>query len=99
LTLANNPGTITQQGANNEQDSVLDLVWFNTAAIDRATFSDLQVDWEGSLGSDHAALHVTAQTRHDLKPQDSHTTDPGYLVEDGTKGKWLEIYKIVAQHN
>jgi hypothetical protein len=99
LTLANDPGTITHRGANNERDSVLDLAWFNAAAIDRATFSDLQVDWEGSLGSDHMALHVTARTRYDLKPQDSHTTDPGYLVEDGAKGKWLETYKIVAQCN
>jgi len=97
LTLANNPGTITHQGTNNERDSVLDLAWFNTAAIDRATFSNLQVDWEGSLGSDHTALHVSAQTRHNLNPRINQETNPGYLVEDGAKDKWLKSYKQITQ--
>jgi hypothetical protein len=97
LTLANNPGTITRRAPNDDRDSVIDLAWYNAAAIDRATFSDLRVDWEGSLGSDHAALHVTAQTRHNLNPQNDCGTDHGYLIEDGAKKKWQENYKQIAQ--
>jgi hypothetical protein len=99
LTLANNPGTITRRGADNERDSVLDLAWFNAAAIDRATFTDLRVDWEGSLGSDHAALHITAQTRHKFNPPNDYEASPSYIVEDGSKQKWQETYKQKAQRN
>ena len=92
LTLANSPGTITHQGTNNEQDSVIDLAWFNATAISRATFSDLQVDLEGSLGSDHAVLHITARTKPDPQCAPVPTADPGYLIEDGVKQKWLETF-------
>ncbi|KAH9992935.1 hypothetical protein BJV77DRAFT_1067504 [Russula vinacea] len=39
LTLANNPGEITRQGAEHESDSVIDLAWYNDAAIQNATFT------------------------------------------------------------
>jgi hypothetical protein len=97
LTLANTPSVVTRKGSGRERDSVLDLAWYNAAAIDRATFSDLRVDWEGSLGSDHAALHVTARTRHDLLPRRNHDTNPGYLVEDGAKQKWQDNFKLLSQ--
>ena len=56
LALANNPGEIMHRGAEHECNSVIDLAWFNKAAIQMGMFSDLQVDWAGSLGSDHACL-------------------------------------------
>jgi hypothetical protein len=59
LTLANDPGVITRKGAEHEHDSVIDLVWYNEAAIQLTTFSDLKVDWEGSLGLDHAMLVIS----------------------------------------
>ena len=39
LTLANTPGEITRKGANHERDSVIDLAWYNKAAISASTFS------------------------------------------------------------
>jgi Endonuclease-reverse transcriptase len=63
LTLANNPREITRRGAEHEQDAVIDLAWYNEAAIQNTTFSDLHLDWEGSLGSDHAMLHIAGHTR------------------------------------
>ena len=59
LTLANTPGMDTHHGSDNEWDSVLDLAWFNAIAISKATFSNLQIDWAGSLGLDHAVLHIS----------------------------------------
>ena len=44
LTLANTPGEITQRGANHEKDSVIDLAWYNEAAIRASTFTGLTVD-------------------------------------------------------
>jgi Endonuclease-reverse transcriptase len=59
LTLANNLGEITRRGVEHERDSVLDLAWYNKAAIQAATFTDMRVDWAGSLGSDHAMLRLS----------------------------------------
>ena len=98
LSLANTPGVITHKGTNNKKDSIIDLVWFNATAINEATFSNLQVDWKGSLGSDHAALHVMARTFDPTKPPPNLKMDPGYLIEDGAKQKWIEtLQHILAQ--
>jgi hypothetical protein len=35
-------------------DSVVDLAWYNDAATQSSSFTDLRIDWDGSLGSDHA---------------------------------------------
>jgi hypothetical protein len=69
LTLANAPGEITRRGASHERDSVIDLAWYNEAAIMASTFSGLTLDWEGSMGSDHAMLHVSGQAH---KPSVGH---------------------------
>jgi Endonuclease-reverse transcriptase len=58
LTLANTPGEITHRGTDHEWDSVIDLAWYNEAAIQVTTFAGLTTDWEGSLASDHAMLHL-----------------------------------------
>jgi Endonuclease-reverse transcriptase len=59
LTLANNAGEITRRGAEHEKDLVIDLAWYNEAAVWAATFTDLHLDWASSLGSDHAMLRIT----------------------------------------
>ena len=92
LTLANTPGEITRQGANHERDSVIDLAWYNEAAIQASTFSGLSVDWKGSMGSDHAMLHVTGHTcepslRHDQE------TNTGFLVDPDKGEVWVKAFK------
>ena len=66
LTLANTPGTITCRGASHERDSTIDLAWFNKAAVLAVNFSNLEIDWEGSLGLDHALLKVKGQAHNDI---------------------------------
>ena len=49
LMLANTPSEVTRKGAGHERDSVIDLAWYNEAALLASTFSDLTIDWEGSI--------------------------------------------------
>jgi hypothetical protein len=87
LTLANTPREITRSGSNNEKDSVIDLAWYNEAAILASTFSGLTVDWEGSIGSDHAMLHISGRTH---KPTSwlNRETDLGFLIDPEKGGEW-----------
>ena len=84
LTLTNNPGKITCKGAENEWDSVLDLAWYNEAAVQASTFTNLMIDWEGSLGSDHACLQVTAQT-WSSRAQTTPETNLGFIIDPEKK--------------
>jgi hypothetical protein len=92
LTLANAPGEITWKGANHERDSVINLAWYNEAAIQASTFSDLLVDWEGSLGSDHAMLHVAG---HSHEPNSLHDqiADLGFVVDLEKGEEWTNTFK------
>ena len=95
LSLANTSGIITCKGTNNEKDSVIDLAWFKATVINEATFFNLQVDWEGSLGSNHAALHVMARTSDPTRLPPNLEMDPGYLIKDGAKQKWIETLQHI----
>jgi hypothetical protein len=93
LTLANNPSEITRRGAGNDRDAVLDLVWFNEAAIQDATFSNLVVDWAGSLGSDHAMIHISGQTREHTAAREANEDHLGFVVEPDKKDEWIRAFK------
>jgi len=83
---------ITRCGTEHECDSVINLAWYNEAAICRTTFSDLRVDWEGSLGSDHAMLHVTGQPTGPTPF--SNSTDPtSFLLDPEQKPIWIQEFK------
>ena len=91
LNLANNPGDITRRGAEHERDSVIDLAWFNDAATQGATFAGLEVDWAGSLGSDHAMLRVAGHMYEATAPNDGE--DLGYVVDPEKKEDWIRFFK------
>ena len=92
LTLANTPGEITRKGTDRERDSVLDLAWLNGAAVQNETFTDLRVDWEGNLGSDHAMLHVLGHTREESTGQ-NFETDLGFIVDPERGEEWTHVFK------
>lgn len=92
LTLANNPGEITRKGASHERDSVIDLAWYNEAATQAATFTGLAIDWEGSLASDHAMIHVTGHTR-DKSENQNVETDLGFLIDPERSEDWIRAFK------
>ena len=92
LTLANAPGEITRRGSNKEKDSVIDLAWYNEAAILASTFSELTIDWKGSMGSDHAMLRVSGHTDEPSAWQDQKT-DLGFLVDPDKGEEWISTFK------
>jgi Endonuclease-reverse transcriptase len=92
LSLANNPGKITQQGAEHERDSVIDLAWYNEAAIQVATFTGLTTDWKGSLASDHAMLHLFGCTCDKL-PIQTPEVALGFVIDPEKREEWTCIFK------
>ena len=91
LTLANTPGTITCRGASHKRDSTIDLVWFNEAAVLAANFSNLEIDWEGSLGSDHALLKVKGQAHNNIA--DLLEESPcGFVIDPGKHEAWVALF-------
>ena len=94
LTLANNPGEITRRGAGHEKDSVIDLAWYNDAAIQDATFAGLEVDWAGSLGSDHAMLCIAGYPYE--TPAPVYNNDLGYVVDPEMEEEWIDAFKAIS---
>jgi Endonuclease-reverse transcriptase len=92
LTLANNPGEVTHRGAEHEHNSVIDLAWFNEAAIQTGTFSNLQVDWEGSLGSDHAHLQIEGLPQP-TADQPVENSPIGFVVDPELKDECIKNFK------
>ena len=93
LTLASTPGEITRRGASHESDSVLDLAWYNEAAVQATTFSNLLVDWPGSLTSDHAMIHVTGKTREHSNLQEEDEANLGFVIEPDRKEEWIRVFR------
>ena len=56
------PGVPTHRGEGRARDSTLDLVWTNYAASLQHLFHGTHIDWEGSMGSDHALIRTIATT-------------------------------------
>jgi hypothetical protein len=97
LILANTPRAITRRGAEHERDSVIDLAWYNEAATESNTFSDFQINWEGSLGSDHAMLTISGQTREEIAaPNDEG--DLGFVIDPEKGEEWTCAFKARSSH-
>ena len=97
LTLANDPGVITRKGAELERDSVIDLAWYNEAATQFTTFSDLKIDWEGSLGSDHAMLIISGHTQEEAAAI-YNEGDLGFLIDPERGEEWTRAFKARTSH-
>jgi hypothetical protein len=97
LELANDPGVITRKGPGKDKDSVIDLAWYNEAAIRSTTFSDLKVDWEGSLGSDHAMLTVSGHAQVEEAAPDREG-DLGFLIDPEKGEEWIRAFKARSSH-
>ena len=86
------PGEVTCKGADHKHDLVIDLAWYNEAAIQANTFTNLKIDWEGSLGSDHALLQVLAFLGPTCHPAPSDT-NLGFMMDPDLKGDWIKTFK------
>jgi hypothetical protein len=92
LTLANNAGEITRRGAEHEKDLVINLAWYNEAAIWAATFMDLCLDWASSLGSDHMMLHITGNP-HVTTVITNTESNLGFLIDLEKCEEWMKAFK------
>jgi hypothetical protein len=97
LELANTPGVITRKGAANERNSVLDLAWYNEAATQDSTFTDLKVDWDGSHGSDHAMLTLSGNKREEV-PSLNYGGNLGFVVDPEKGEEWTQAFKARSFH-
>jgi hypothetical protein len=93
LQLANTPGEITRQGANHEKSSTINLAWYNGAAIQNGTFSDLRIDWDDSLGSNHACLFVLGTFGDNGPPPPEGEQDLGFVVDPERREEWTQAFR------
>jgi len=75
----------------NETQSI-DLAWYNEAAILSNTFTELQIDWEGSLGSDHAMLAIAGHPREEAALS-KHECDLGFVIDPDKSEEWIRTFK------
>ena len=94
--LANNPGEITRRGTEHERDSVIDLAWYNEAAVDSTIFSDLTIDWGGSLGSDHAMLTIAGHTQEATVLD--RNNELGFLIDPERGEDWIRAFKARSRY-
>ena len=93
LVLANEPGKITRRGVGHQRSSTIDLTWYNDAAVEDATFSNWVLDWEGSLGSDHALTRVQGSLLKPSQAPQEGTRDLGYVLDEENGAKWCQHFK------
>jgi hypothetical protein len=62
FSLLSQSGIPMHRGKNRVQDSTINLVWCNYAATIQGTFQGAHIDWNGSLGSDHALICTITTT-------------------------------------
>jgi hypothetical protein len=98
LSLAVEPGVITRRGNNDHFQSTLDLVWTSTDMIGRRQLSEVNVSFDESLGSDHAALSW------DWTPTQANATDTsldpkikGYVTDPAKKKEWSESCALLLK--
>jgi hypothetical protein len=62
FALLNKPRIPTRMGEGGARNSTINLAWSNMAALVQGTFFGAEVDYGGSMGSDHALIWVIAST-------------------------------------
>ena len=71
-TLLSVPQIPTRRGEAGARDSTIDLAWVNLAASVVGSFSGVSLSWEGSLGSDHALMRLTAHSTTKVHHPNAH---------------------------
>lgn len=97
LELLTTPGVPTRRGEGNQRDTTIDLTWCNFSASLNDTFVGAIIDWEGSLGSDHALVRTLAYTQERARPPREARSNCFDLDMDGEELEaWQETLKARA---
>ena len=75
-------------------DSIIDLAWYNDAAILNNTFTPLIIDHAASLGSDHAALLFSIIADPLILPDPE--VNPGHIIDPAKKDDWVNSLTTLA---
>src|ERR1700677_1606878 len=94
FSLLSAPGVPTHRGENGARNSTIDLIWANYASEVQGTFFGAAVDWEGSVGSDHALLRTIVTSPHKLYHQRGERTNR--FDTDIDEEAWEEWSKIIT---
>jgi hypothetical protein len=99
FSLLSAPGVPTHRGENGSCDSTLDLVWHNLASEAQSMFQGAHIDWEGSLGSDHAPIctHVSPQVCL-IQQQEDRTNRFDFDIDPELWEEWHAILDIELPH-
>jgi hypothetical protein len=97
--LRNEAGRVTRRGQTGQRDSVLDLCWYNMAAVGAGMFGEPEVDFNASLHSDHAAIrwtwdyNVAGRPELQIREDDIVEEDLGYKINPEKKKEWIEAFE------
>lgn len=94
LHVLNTPRVATWQGRDDQHPSVLDLALLNDAALFNDQFSSLSVSFTDSLGSDHAALHISWVPSTAI-PLTSPSPLPGFKILDELRASWIHHFRLL----
>jgi hypothetical protein len=97
LTLENDTQVPTRIGRTNQQDSILDLTFWNYAA----TKSDLFANWDCrpdlALRSDHNAITWTIHADEVGNPSNKQEPDSKYHIDASRQSEWRQEYLDTAR--
>jgi ribonuclease HI len=99
LTLENDTQIPTRIGRTNQQDSILDLTFWNHAATENDLFSDWDCRPDLALRSDHNAItwsiHVEGEDNHNL----TREPDTRYHIDASRQSEWRQEYLDAIKDN
>jgi ribonuclease HI len=90
MALASTPGAPTRRGQDGQRDSTIDLVWASTEALAWARVSEVEVAFDSSVGSDHAALTWTwSPSRSEAADRSQDLAATGYVIDPAERDEWM----------
>ncbi|KAF9496767.1 hypothetical protein BDN71DRAFT_1505437 [Pleurotus eryngii] len=94
FSLANLKGVQMRVSSSGQQDSIINLAFFNCAVIDLTIFSSPVVNEDLSFGSDHNALTYTAKA---VAQEEGTPTDLGKRLDPGKQKEWVANFTMKFQ--
>ena len=97
LELLTEPSVPTHRGEKGARDSVIDLTWRNLMAAELATFNGAELDWAGSINSDHALVRTTAcPSAHVSHTKTDRTNVFDTDLDPDEWERWHEVFRTHA---
>jgi ribonuclease HI len=92
LTLENDTEVPTRIGRTNQQDSILDLTFWNHAATENDLFADWECRPDLALRSDHNAITWTIRADEEDNTLDNRAPDSKYHIDASRQTEWRQEY-------